>query len=369
MLLLLKVMKPINDASITTTKMRRILKLALERSYLKVADYLLRRNLIQVSPEELLSVVRGNKSELVSLLLQHGADANAVADPLSGPPIHHAVALLNRRLVELLLDEGNPKSKANINQTGGYYWSVLHACLAPCPEPCFEPFSNIEEAQRDMFDFLLERGASIADSAGPWGTVLHKTVCTAPRPLIEHILAKADGKLSFKSEDEEGRLPGHFVASFNRVELIDLFLPDDETFLRRDKQGRTPIHITAAGGLGALHMLRIILDKFGVDILLKTDDDGRNIFHWVCRQNDRRVFEMVLERVSEKPGLKQKLFTTRERCNGWYAWDIAKRHSNERFLPLLERPAGGNMIVAASGDWPSLYSDCDSCFGVSCVPF
>ena len=85
--------------------------------------------------------------EMASLLLQHGADPNAVArHPIKVTPLHSAAAARELPIVAMLLTHG---ASPNVHQQQG--WTPLH--------------SAAQHGDRGMIELLLQHGANPSDTS------------------------------------------------------------------------------------------------------------------------------------------------------------------------------------------------------------
>ncbi|KAI4867567.1 ankyrin repeat-containing domain protein [Hypoxylon rubiginosum] len=192
--------------------------------------------------EALSTAAYASKLENIEVLLEYGADPNAIIakfDEKHGSAIGLAVAYDNIDAVRVLLD--NKITPVDLNKVDDYRDTPLHIALDWC----------ITSIQREMIELLLKYGADASISSGSFGTVLNATCQISDDDLLDLILNQPG--VSPDAPDQLGRLPIH-VAADRRTGLqrIDLLLTDNSTFRSQDKQGRNILHHAAVGGMPPL---------------------------------------------------------------------------------------------------------------------
>jgi ankyrin repeat protein len=90
------------------------------------------------------------KTQIVKLLLDHGADVNARGGPY-GSALHAASSKGHEQIVKLLLDKG-----ANINARDGHYGSALQGASF--------------EGHEQLVKLLLDKGTNINAQGGDYGS-------------------------------------------------------------------------------------------------------------------------------------------------------------------------------------------------------
>ncbi|PQE16386.1 ankyrin repeat protein [Rutstroemia sp. NJR-2017a BVV2] len=125
--------------------------------------------------ESLNKAIQNNNAVIVSLLLDYGADPDDpnMAD-LDCPmtifrfPIHLAAYKCQQNVAKVLLTHN--KRKANVNLTGGEFWTALHACISG--------FSGSDEKIK-MFNFLVQKGVDPTIQGGHTNiTPLRRSMCS-----------------------------------------------------------------------------------------------------------------------------------------------------------------------------------------------
>ena len=307
--------------------------------------------------DSLNKAIKKNNSEIVSMLLDYGADPNDpnVADldrPMTkfGFPIHLAAYNCQHNVAKVLLTHN--KRKANVNLTGGEFWTALHACISG--------LSGTDE-QIKMFSFLVQNGADPTIQGGSYGTLLHYAVARAPALVVVEVLSTCKKReLTLDTPDNEGRLPSHFAVINASQRIFDIALLPGPTLGAKDIQGRTPMHFAAgAGSIAALeHLLSHSDSQLVGDYLQQKDGDGWNALHWACRQKDKDVVQMILDAGAVS-------FRDVRTTEGYLAEDIAIFHNNSHFIPLfrdeVEWPDEKTILELQEMAWNRTSAYCDSC--------
>ena len=387
LLLLTKMRSQKQDSDKVVMTERELLKSMITNGFLKVVEFLLanrqtpsdlvtelnlaiQKRYLGDTDEGVSDKARSDALDLVRLLLRYGADPNGGPTDESSPPIHLVASHCDIQLAELLLGGAKPGARADVNKTGGQLWSALYACVSGD--------TTSDQKKMAMFDFLVRNGVDLTDSRGPKGTVIHKASISrsCSMPFVEHILRHSGDKLTLYTRDPEGRIPAHYVAAIGGSRRTrELFLRPDFLTIK-DKQGRTPVHMRAAGGFTV--SLRSIAKELTAEMLSETDTDGWNVLHWVCRQRDKLTVLQMRKLIAEAdPELLPKLCAAKENIFGWLPTDVAFAHGNARYLEVFwghfshpnrtqksECNCDPNGTMAFQ-ELPATASTCNSCFCVS----
>ncbi|KAI4598147.1 hypothetical protein KJ359_003030 [Pestalotiopsis sp. 9143b] len=120
----------------------------------------------------------GDKEAAASLLINRGADVNALSD-YHGSPIQIAALEGNKRIIQLLIDEG-----ADINAPGGVYGNALEFATA---------FGDAE-----IIKLLIDLGADINSEGGRYGGALQAAAFSGDTTIMALLLShdaniEADG--------------------------------------------------------------------------------------------------------------------------------------------------------------------------------
>jgi ankyrin repeat protein len=179
--------------------------------------------------------VRQHKIDVTRLLLEHGADPNAIdkrsQTPLQGavgqgaPEPEHADLRCDCDIAQLLLDGG-----ANVNSKDGLSSTSLHAAA--------------RDGHLEMARLLLDSGAEIEARAAAGETPLHRAAEGSHQEMIR-LLLRAGAAVN--KRDSLGRTPmhRHLGSRCRRKEIVVLMLTSGADVNATDKQGRTVLHEAA----------------------------------------------------------------------------------------------------------------------------
>jgi ankyrin repeat protein len=311
--------------------------------------------------------LRNDDPRIVSLLLDKGADANAMsAKALYGTALQECAYYCNLKMAKVLLERPVP---VKVNEIGGRFHTALIAsvCMQEESRRLRSRSSKIRrkasekrfERRRRMMEYLLEKKADPTISGGKYGTVVNASAVCAPERLLRHVLDKTKLPVTFK--DHEGRSTAHMVGmAYDHTGKLEMLLKRGGPALMReaDLQGRTPLHFACAHG--ALPVMKFFLD-LGEDGQINTPDkDGWTPLHWACRQWDILAVSLLLNR-----GANPEARTN----ENWTPWHVAVFHNNEEFEDILqgEKFRAKEDLLTKPG--LRLSASCDSCHVVSTSSF
>jgi ankyrin repeat protein len=239
------------------------------------------------------AAANNDQLEIVKLLIKRGADVKAKTKTDSFTPLHTAAAANAREVMILLLASG-----ADVN--GGWDGKALGAHLTPILLAARN--GSLETAR-----VLLAKGANLTAKDLLGNTALATAVSNGDKAMVKLLLARgADPK-----SDNSFALALHS----GKRELIDLFLAKDVTATTRDllfavqsgkpevvelvlrtkvdvnaaEQGRTALMLAA--GKGSPEVVALLLAK-GADVKA-ADGDGRTALHWA---RNKEVAQLLLTR-------------------------------------------------------------------------
>ncbi|KAI9645787.1 hypothetical protein NHQ30_005220 [Ciborinia camelliae] len=218
--------------------------------------------------------VKNNKSnpmDIVSFLLEHGADPN-----LSGtepgkddPPLHWACHNLSLKLAELLVKAG---ADLNMSSFGLFGTPIIATCLK---------FSENTESEAEnaetLLRYLIEKGADVKGTKSRWGSALSVALMFM-KPKIVHLLLE-EGALVHR-EDSCGRLPIH-LAAIHGGENLDIIIEAGGDIRARDKLGRTVLHYASQAGRS--RAVKKLLEFVGHEMVDEEDIDGWTPLCWAVR--------------------------------------------------------------------------------------
>ncbi len=189
------------------------------------------------------------EADIITLLLQHGADVNAqsvfgqtplhIACGVAGggrPPLTHTLAVVKR-----LLDAGaNPNARDAANKT------PLH-------------YATANSSDRDIVAELLHRGADIMAPSRSGKVALHYAAELPYPDVVSELLAHPNQIVD--QPDNKGRTPLHILCDFTAVNHeihLEGHLPVMRQLLNRgaqvhsvkDRSGSSPFDVAATHGVG-----------------------------------------------------------------------------------------------------------------------
>jgi len=121
-------------------------------------------NIQDVFKHTLLQAAEHSSLEIISLLLDRGADINAIGGDY-GTALGAATSTGNKEIVSLLLDRG-----ADINAAGGKYGTALGEAAL--------------RGNKEIISLLLDRGADINAVGGNYGTALGAAAYTGEKEIV-----------------------------------------------------------------------------------------------------------------------------------------------------------------------------------------
>ncbi len=204
----------------------------------------------------LQEAVNGNNSEIVELLIAHGADVNQTETHLDLTPLHGAAWYNYTDIVQILLNNGADPNKPSSYEEG--------------EAPLFFAVRNgsVEAAQA-----LLDGGAEIdIQTERNWTPLIslaaNKTVRRDLRSkMVTFVLDKgADPNLG----DNIGNTALHYAAREGQTEVIPILLENGATVDLQNNVGNTALH--QAAKWGQIEAISILLEN-GASLDLKNNKD------------------------------------------------------------------------------------------------
>jgi serine/threonine protein kinase len=212
---------------------------------------------------------RANVEQSIQLLLDHGADVNAIANsgqtPLAIASTYLNNSNDNERLIRLLLDRG---AKVNVaDQDGQTPLSLAVArnnvaiakLLLNAGATVTVPGSQGEMAlwqsaivygNVEMLELLLEHGANINAKDNSGITPLHAAIQTGNLSITKWLLEHG---ASINAKNNSGTTPLHYVIQqlampYDNLGMLKLLLEHGANLNVKDNNGTTPLHTAVQSG-------------------------------------------------------------------------------------------------------------------------
>lgn len=173
----------------------------------------------------LINSSQGVNIQQITELIEAGADVNAVTSSEEETPLHVAVRCDNGKLVELLLDRG-----ANVNAVERRNRTPLHAAVR-------------YDSHKGLVELLLKKGAIVNAIDNLGMTPLHFALKYDNGKLVELLLEKG---ANISAVDMRGQTPLHIAVHYVREELVKLLLKKGANVNAIDNKGMTPLSIVAS---------------------------------------------------------------------------------------------------------------------------
>ena len=184
-----------------------------------------------------------SNSDMVELLLEHGADVETT-DDLDQTLLDVAVSKSNPAVVALLLDHGaDTKAKDKFENT------VLHSAIR---------WASKYNPSIEVVALLLNRGADVGAKADFDGTPLHLAAALCPNPEVLALFL--DRGADIEAMDKLGETPLHKAAQWNpQLAVVELLLDRGADPTATDHSGRTPCRLAEEQGTSEdiLRLLRV----------------------------------------------------------------------------------------------------------------
>lgn len=220
-----------------------------------------------------------NTIEIISYLLEHGADPN-----LSGtepgkddPPLQHACENLSVDISKLLVENGADVNKSSVGLRGT---PLIATCLRVYTQEESEG-KNAEE----LIHYLLGKGADINGTHSRWGCVFGVASMFMKPEIVNLLLEKG---ASIHTQDFCGRLPIH-LAAIHGGKNLDIVIEAGGDVTAKDKLGRTALHYACQAGRSST--VKKLLDLMGQERANEPDIDGWTPLCWAVRGTGNMIKE------------------------------------------------------------------------------
>lgn len=341
--------------------------------------------------------------ELVKLLVNSGADINAVDDN-GDTPLATAAWNSNHEALKLLLqeEECDPRLSTGTNQGHSpLHWAVLkfetmetvqlllergaHVNLTvkgPAGSPLQQACRNTHKG-KEMIDYLLEKGADLNAQGGSLGFAISSAALYGTPDMIIMLLERG---ATVNVTDSMGRKPIHMACMGGVDNFQEIYKAGGNQHLGdKDNLGRTVFHYAAQHGWPEI--LEFLIEELGTELLDEPDVDGWTPLMWACmpriqepgvekdvdgsRKRRLRVFQILLER-GAKPDTIGKI-----RESSWSLREImAYNDIDKQCLQLVDMAlrSGEPAVPSATTDASQVReigalqehgSQCDACYSVS----
>lgn len=189
--------------------------------------------------------------EIAELLLAYGADIDLYDETYDAPPIGWAGENGQKEMFNFLLEKG---AKLNIGQAAAYgELSLVQQLLAQDPtlvnfgtkDPS-KGWSPLWQAafwnRGEIVDYLLAHGADIRAATRRGETPLHGAVMGGDRAIVERLLGQG---ASVNAQAENGMTPLHRAAWQRSREIVWLLLAHQARVDCEDQYGYTPLELAS----------------------------------------------------------------------------------------------------------------------------
>lgn len=229
----------------------RHLAIALEKSHLTIAKFLVGRGSVSISIKDLDMVIQHGDLDLLKYFCEHGGNIHAKSD--NGKSLLHCAAESGHiHIIQFLLD-----NRLAVNET---YKVCSHWDEDQRTTPLLEA---LKSKKFDAAQMLIEHGATI-DYSGTHKkqSPLHIAVAKGDLATVE-LLLKKGAKINIKSEHNNNRTELLVALSKGHLTIADLLLEHDADVQAKSDNGFTAMHYAAS--IGATDFIKKLKDR-GADI-------------------------------------------------------------------------------------------------------
>lgn len=218
----------------------------------------------------LVLAILGHHVEAVKFLLSRGASVSHRARTL--PPLVHALTKEGTELMQLLVDHGaDLKSLSGKDHKNALHWAA-------------------SEGMTDALELLLKKGMDIeAKSKRGCTPLLLSADCGHPE--VAEILLNHGANLNARSEN--GGTPLIWAACHNHVEIAKVFLDHGADINEADNFGHSAIFLAAH--FGHLEMTNFLLEKGANAHILSTKPEGMTVLHAAACDGHAKVVQRLID--------------------------------------------------------------------------
>ena len=179
----------------------------------------------KISP--LLLAVFLNRHEIMTLLLENGANPNKCSRPYFDSPFQMSIIWGKRYAIEMMLDHG-----ADLESKVGTGCSVLHLAIM---------YGHVEIAK-----FLMKKGANVNSIDNLFTTPLHLAVVLRRNEIIPALL---ENKANLNSANHSKNTPLHLATIHCLREAMEILMKSGACLRRRNENGEIPLEscLTSTG--------------------------------------------------------------------------------------------------------------------------
>jgi ankyrin repeat protein len=213
----------------------------------------------------------GGSAEVVSLLLEEGANANT-EDYDGNTGLHIAAEKGFESVVALLLDNGNVNAKGRNGLTPLYY--------------------AVMGGHNEVVELLVHKGADVnaKDNKIGW-TPLHCAAGNGQEPVVKLLL---DNNADVNAKDNKiGWTPLHFAAMKRHEAVVKLLVEKGAELESEDNKGWTPLRFAAENGDEAV--VKLLVDK-GAELESKDGEIGWTPLHCAAMDEQQGVVGLLVDK-------------------------------------------------------------------------
>jgi ankyrin repeat protein len=219
------------------------------------------------------SAAGGGQTEMVTYLLPL-IGAVDVRDEFGGTPLHWAVREHQIDVTRLLLEHG-----ADPNAVDKHSQTPLQGAVG---QGASESGNGDVRCDCDIAQLLLECGANVNSKDGLRGTSLHAAARDGHVEMAKLLL---DSGADVDARTAAGETPLHLAADGIQQEVIKLLLRAGAAVDQRDSLGRTPLHRHLGSRCRRKEIVVLLLTS-GANVNAK-DKQGRTVLDQAARRNPR----------------------------------------------------------------------------------